>query len=213
MLLVAWAQLVKCPWMGVWLHKRCCFKYIRKWIDCPLWSALFWFLCPSEVWWVVIRKCPLHATFLSLLLSIPCPSCLHRSLPQSVLSFLWWTRLCPWRAGCILPPSPSLVLRNKRKIHLFSFSCINSAHTIKQDEDLCIGCKSKLNEQKRPGFHIRFTNDMGVLFKSGNIHIANVMGTFYLCLWERQQKRAWANGFFMMEKFHSGSKPLAGGSN
>lgn len=154
--------------MGVWLHKRCCFRYIRKWIDYPLWSALFWLLCPSEAWWVVIRKCPLHATLLSLLLSIPCPSCIHRSLPQSVLFFLWWTRVCPWRVGHIRAPSPSLVLHNKRKIHLFSFSCIYSPCSHNKagwGSMYGLQIKSKLTEQKRPGFRNHFTSDMGVLFK------------------------------------------------
>lgn len=35
----------------------------------------------------------------------------------------------------------------------------------------------------------------------------------FVLMGEREQKRVRANGFFMMEKFHSGSKPLAGGSN
>lgn len=40
------------------------------------------------------------------------------------------------------------------------------------------------------------------------------MGTFlFVPMREGAKKRVWANGFFMMEKFHSGSKPLAGGSN
>lgn len=47
------------------------FWYIRKGTDYRLWSAESRLLCPSEMWCVVVRKCPLHGTLLFLLPSFP----------------------------------------------------------------------------------------------------------------------------------------------